>query len=1083
MMKSVLRLAFLLCAAAPVLTAQPQWMVVPQDPTTIMWYGVSFTDEQHGTVVGTEGNVWTTFDGCSTWSKSNFGATYSVMRVHYLNATTGYAAGQNGILRKTTDGGLTWTPLNTGSSQTFFDVYFHDENNGIVVGQAATAMITTNGGALWTPVTTQFMSNNVYSISFPTSSVGYIVGNAGKISKTTNGGSTWFSQNSGTSKTLFGVSFGSATVGAAVGTDGTILYTTNGGTSWNPATVNSPVSTVVFRAVQFVDASEAYCVGWGGYLLRSTNGGKDWTVQSIPSMGNLEALHFTSKTFGYAVGWDGLILRTKKPGELSAPTLLQPADASMNVPISGTLSWSAVGGALSYRVQISKVPDFSSTVVDEQGITMTSYPYSGLEYSTQYYWRVQGSNAQGAGPWSSIWSFTTIGQVPQAPRLLSPQNDTTRVPLSRNMLWENVAGALTYTVQVTTDSSFTTVLYDVPNLGETRYTVSGLVPSTRYFWRVSATNVYGTGPWSEVWHFTTVGTAPQAPTLLSPTDEATNIPVNGTVRWAEAPGAESYHVQISTLPSFSTLVAEKSGITALEYAYSGLAEGTLHYWRVRATNIDGTGPWSSVWKFTTAGGALAAPILVSPANGATGVSPSGTLRWNAVAGALSYHVQIAAADDFTTLVRDTSGVLTASLAYAGLQGGNTYFWRVRAVNAQGAGPWSAVWNFTIASSTLAAPVLLSPADDSTDLPIAGMLRWKSVSGAVSYHVQLALAEDFSRLVLDTAGVRATLLTYSGLLHGTEYYWRVRAVDALGPGPWSDTWNFTTTIYTMPAPILLAPANDRIGLPLKGTLHWRSVAGAETYSVQMSTARDFSLLVLDTADIADTTAAYSVTERETRYWWRVRAVSAGGMSPWSTAWSFVTELIAPPAPPLFNPPNDASDVELSGRFIWGSTTHTTSYQLQLARDPDFATMVMDTSGIPGTQKAYAGLQRDTLWYYWHVRAFNDTLAGPWSETWKFRTQKPPATSMETPSATALGLALWPNPATGPDLTVLVRSGARRVTVDVLNVLGARVGRLEGNGSTDGVLRWTWHTEGVPNGLYIVRATDGTATIAQKLIVRK
>jgi hypothetical protein len=92
----------------------------------------------------------------------------------------------------------------------------------------------------------------------------------------------------------------------------------------------------------------------------------------------------------------------------------------------------------------------------------------------------------------------------------------------------------------------------------------------------------------------------------------------------------------------------------------------------------------------------AAPVLVSPSNGATNQNTSLVLTWNPVPGATRYTVQVSAESLFVLpLVTDTA-VTTTSRPVTGLLPATPWFWRVRAANGAGASAWSSVRNFTTA---------------------------------------------------------------------------------------------------------------------------------------------------------------------------------------------------------------------------------------------------------------------------------------------------------------------------------------------------------------------------------------------------
>ncbi len=192
--------------------------------------------------------------------------------------------------------------------------------------------------------------------------------------------------------------------------------------------------------------------------------------------------------------------------------------------------------------------------------------------------------------------------------------------------------------------------------------------------------------------------APSVPTLSSPTNGATNQSLTPTLTWLAATAATSYNLQVSTASNFSSPLINATGITTTSRAISGLANSTTYYWRVSSTNTTSTSAWSAVRSFTTAAPLAipVAPTLSSPANLATNVSRTPTMSWNAVTGAATYEIQISTdAIGFSTLAFGRTGLTARSIRVSPQLGSRTvYYWKVRAVNAAGTGPWSTVRSFT-----------------------------------------------------------------------------------------------------------------------------------------------------------------------------------------------------------------------------------------------------------------------------------------------------------------------------------------------------------------------------------------------------
>jgi hypothetical protein len=88
--------------------------------------------------------------------------------------------------------------------------------------------------------------------------------------------------------------------------------------------------------------------------------------------------------------------------------------------------------------------------------------------------------------------------------------------------------------------------------------------------------------------------------------------------------------------------------------------------------------------------------------------------------------------------------------------------------------------------------LTTPANRAKDISTTPELDWSGVSGASSYEVQVATDSGFTTIVVSMTGLTVTHWTVTpALSRGTTYFWRVKAIDACGQGPWSATRTFTT----------------------------------------------------------------------------------------------------------------------------------------------------------------------------------------------------------------------------------------------------------------------------------------------------
>ena len=197
-----------------------------------------------------------------------------------------------------------------------------------------------------------------------------------------------------------------------------------------------------------------------------------------------------------------------------------------------------------------------------------------------------------------------------------------------------------------------------------------------------------------------VVSAPAAPILAIPSNNATGIATTTALNWNASAGATGYRIQLSTSSSFAVLALDDSTVTGTSRQVGPLANSTLYYWRVNATNAGGTSSYSSVWSFTTmASASVSTPTLVSPTDAAINLPTSTFLIWNASDGATRYHVQISTTPSFTTIVLEDSMVAGTARSVGPLALANTYYWRVRAIGTAGASAFSTIWMFSTIRAT------------------------------------------------------------------------------------------------------------------------------------------------------------------------------------------------------------------------------------------------------------------------------------------------------------------------------------------------------------------------------------------------
>jgi hypothetical protein len=473
------------------------------------------------------------------------------------------------------------------------------------------------------------------------------------------------------------------------------------------------------------------------------------------------------------------------------------------------------------------------------------------------------------------------------------------------------------------------------------------------------------------------------PNLINPVDGATNVGLNPTLEWSAVVGATDYQLQVATDNLFNTIVFDQNLGNVTSYSVA-LAQGTQYYWRVQD---DVSNTFSSISSFTTyfvPGGVT----LVSPANNSYNNPLTVNFSWDPATNTDDYLFELATDNLFTNIVYSDANVAGTTVSVSGLNNYTQYYWRVTAQNNYASGtPSSATF-----TTELASPVLVSPGDLSFHNLVNPDLQWNAVTGATSYDLEIAEDNAFTVNLQSFTGVNATNLVVTGLSHFTDYYWRVKAVNAHGESAFSSVFSFKTKLA---APTLVFPANGSNNVTIVPVFDWNSVVGEApvTYTLQVAKNASFSSGLITITALANDEFEFTppsyVLENGTTYYFRVSATDSYGVSDYSSTFSFTT---VPEIIPVLGWPIGGSGAYNNPQlFSWYLNQYApgTIYDFELSLNSDLTSPVIVVNNINGTtlSQSLSGLPGNTM-LYWRVRSkVSPTVVSHYSAIDSFTIQTP------------------------------------------------------------------------------------------------
>jgi hypothetical protein len=158
----------------------------------------------------------------------------------------------------------------------------------------------------------------------------------------------------------------------------------------------------------------------------------------------------------------------------------------------------------------------------------------------------------------------------------------------------NVETAETYTLEIGQDTLSAISHSTSPPF----LTLSALDEEREFHWRVRALRASGEGPWSDWWTFTTTLRLPDAVVLLTPIHGLAQTSDTVLFVWTRSePRVDRYWLEYSFNETFlsSGIIDSSLGDTSVTIGLTAMASPC--YWRVRAGNSAGWGPFSATGSF------------------------------------------------------------------------------------------------------------------------------------------------------------------------------------------------------------------------------------------------------------------------------------------------------------------------------------------------------------------------------------------------------------------------------------------------------------------------------------------------------
>ncbi len=568
------------------------------------------------------------------------------------------------------------------------------------------------------------------------------------------------------------------------------------------------------------------------------------TYYDVPNL-NMSTPYFYRVRANHPCGTTGYsqVMAVTTSGLLAAPVpTFNPNGCNI------TVNWSEVAGATGYRLRVED----GATLISEQDITTTYAVINNLQPGKSYTFKLAVYSGTGN---TCLGSYTTANYTLQPMAAPSGVSHNSVTCSSVTLSWNSIKTL--FHVQVATNNTFQNPIYDNDvslNISPISLTINNLLPSTTYYYRVSAkNNATCEGSFSPAGTFTT-------PLLAAPSVSASNpgdITCNGfTANWASVSGATGYLLDVSTNIGFNSFLNGLEGlpVTGTSHQITSLTPGTTYYYRVRSVNSSCTSLSSNPKPATTLALPTTPLVVVQPSSI---TCASALIQWahvlNSTYKLLVWHTPASP----VYVLNQTIAAPALSYQVTGLSPTTTYYFSLTATVGPSACSSEASGSF---STTVfpAAPASMSFSQTSCN---TGTINWGTSAGAATYRVQVSASSNFSPLLVDqvTSGI-------SYLFNGTpgnSYYYRISSANGSScQSGFSAASQFSLALPVPPTSLQVSQASCN-----QAIVQWNS-ANYSSFRIQLSANPAFTAPLIADQVVSGFTHTFTQLEPLKAYYFRI-----------------------------------------------------------------------------------------------------------------------------------------------------------------------------------------------------------------------
>ncbi len=600
--------------------------------------------------------------------------------------------------------------------------------------------------------------------------------------------------------------------------------------------------------------------------------------------------------------------------------------------------------------------------------------------------------------------------------LTSPTNGSVNVALNEVLTWTESLGACGYYLNVGTTSGGTDILNNVQVEDANTYILPSNLPANTQVY-VTITPYFSSGnvlTCTEETFTTGTNTNPILCTALNaPLDGSTDVSVDANISWHVSAGATGYYITIGTTSGGTDIANnEDVGNTTTYNPTADFSEGDTIY--VLIVPYDGSGNATGCVEesFVVESLLPSCSNLSTPLNGATNVSVSSNISWNAVGNATGYFISIGTTSGGTeiTNTEDVGNTTTYNPA-ADLPADTEIFVTITPYNSAGNASGCSEEHFRTEVITPVCTNLSAPSNGATNVLISSNISWNTVSNATGYFISIGTTSGGTEITnTEDVGNATTYNPAADLPADTEIFVKITPYNSAGNASGCSEERFRTEVITPVCTNLSSPLNGATNVLISSNISWNAIGNTTGYLISIGTTSG-GIDIANAEDVGNTTTYNPAADLpdDTEIFVTVTPYNTAGNAAGCSEESFRTEVVTPVCTTLNSPLNGTTNVSISSNITWNAIGNATGYFISIGTTSGGTDITnAEDVGNTTTYNPVADLPADTEIFV-TITPYNTAGNASGCSEERFRTEivTPVCTNLRTPSNGATNVLISSN----------------------------------------------------------------------------